>query len=169
MRVVINSSFKTGNELSFNDILIKGPNVLTSLMEILIRWRLFPVGFIGDISKMYHNIKTGPLEGNLRRLLWRNYQTDRDPEIYCFKVVTFGDRPAGCIAVAALKATSDMFSYLSEEAALVIKKDTYMDDVISGSNTLPEAKTLSSNVETIAAKGGFKLKIIPVYKPAESV
>ena len=158
VRIVINSSFRDKNELSLNDILMKGPNVLTNLLEILIRWRLHPVGFVADIAKMYHNVKTGQLEANVRRLLWRNYEQERPPDVYCFEVVTFGDRPAGCIAVSALKATADMFSSDSEQAADVLKEDTYMDDVVSGESTTTDAKVLTPKIEAIAAKGGFKFK-----------
>ncbi len=69
VRIVINSSFRDGNDLSLNDILMKGPNVLSSLLEVIIRWRLYPVGFTGDIAKMYHMVKTGIQELHLRRLL----------------------------------------------------------------------------------------------------
>ena len=158
VRIVINSSIKDKYEHSLNDILMKGPNVLTSLLEILIRWRMYPVGFVADIAKMYHNVRTGKLEANLRRLLWRNYEQNRSPDVYCFEVVTFGDRPAGCIVVSALKATADMFSYISEKGAQVLKQDTYMDDVVSGSNTLKDSKEMASNIEKIALQGGFKFK-----------
>ncbi|MCP3850322.1 MAG: hypothetical protein GY694_08820 [Gammaproteobacteria bacterium] len=158
LRIVINSSFHDKGEPSFNDILMKGPNVLTNLFDILVRWRLHPIAFLGDISKMYHNVKTGETEKHLRRLLWRDCQQDRDPDIYGFERVTFGDRPAGCIAVSALRATADMFSHLSENGAKVINSDTYMDDTCSGDKTLDSAKVLTSDIEAIAAKGGFKYK-----------
>ena len=158
LRIVINSSFCDKGEPSLNDILMKGPNVLTNLFEILVRWRIYPIAFTGDISKMYHNVRTGELEGHLRRFLWRDCQQDRDPDIFCFDTVTFGDRPAGCIAVSALRATADMFSCEYEQAAEVIKNDTYMDDVASGDFVLHDAKILSSKIEGIAAKGGFKFK-----------
>ena len=167
LRIVINSSFRDRNELSFNDILMKGPNVLTSLLEVLLRWRLYPVAFVGDVSKMYHNVKTGELEGNLRRMLWRNCEINRNPDIYCFNVVTFGDRPAGCIAVSALRATADMFSSVSEEASEILKRDAYMDDVVSGANSVEEATALVSDIEMIAAKGGFKFKKFQYSKPVE--
>ena len=166
LRIVINSSFRHGNELSFNDILMKGPNVLTSLYEILLRWRLYPVAFVGDVSKMYHNVKTGELEGNLRRLLWRNCDQSRAPDVYGFNVVTFGDRPAGCIAVSALKSTADLFSSVSEKAAHVLKEDSYMDDVVSGSNSMSEAESLSDDIQVIASKGGFKFKKFQFSKPS---
>ena len=166
LRIVINSSFRHGGELSFNDILMKGPNVLTSLYEVLIRWRLYPVAFVGDVSKMYHNVKTGELEGNLRRLLWRNCDQSRTPDVYGFNVVTFGDRPAGCIAVSALKSTADLFSSVSEKAAHVLKEDSYMDDVVSGSNSMSEAESLSEDIQNIASKGGFKFKKFQFSKPS---
>ena len=160
VRIVINSSFKEGNELSLNDILMKGPNVLSRLFDILIRWRLYPVAFTGDISKMYHNVRTGQMEANLRRLLWRDCEQNRPPDIYCFQTVTFGDRPAGCIVVSALRATADMFTSISEDAASVIKKDSYMDDVISGEYEIGPAKHLVSYIERIAEKGGFKFVVL---------
>ena len=158
VRIVINSSFRSNNELSLNDILMKGPNVLTSLLQVLVKWRMFPVGFLGDISKMYHNVGTGEIEANLRRLLWRECEQNRPPDVYCFEKVTFGDRPAGCIVVSALQATAEMFSHYSKKAAHVLKQDSYMDDTLSGDNSIKEAKDLVSNIETIARKGGFKYK-----------
>ena len=158
LRVVVNSSFKNGTELSLNDILIKGPNVLNDLFTVLIRWRLFPVAFTGDIRKMYHTIRTGELEGHLRRLLWRDLEVDRDPDVYIFETVTFGDKPAGCIAVTALRETADMFSELDSNAAEIIKRDTYMDDVISGAENTEVAKSLISSIKEISQKGGFAFK-----------
>ena len=49
VRLAINSSFKTGREKSFNNILKKGPSLLNDLLCILLRFR--------DISKMYHSVK----------------------------------------------------------------------------------------------------------------
>ena len=158
LRIVINSSFKKNNELSFNDILMKGPNVLTNILEILVRWRLYPVAFVGDISKMYHNVLTGQTEKHLRRLLWRDCNLEKPPDIYCFNTVTFGDRPAGCIVVSALKATADMFEFMSPKAAEVIQSDAYMDDIVSGADSKTEADILISSVKAIAEKGGFKFK-----------
>ena len=117
---------------------------------------MYPIAFVGDISKMYHNVKTGEMEGNLRRLLWRECDQTRNPDVYCFEVVTFGDRPAGCIVVSALKATANMFSFISQRAADVINTDTYMDDIVSGAETEKEAVELVEKIENIAARGGFK-------------
>ena len=158
LRLVVNSSFKRGHEKSLNDILLKGPNVLNDMFSVMIRWRFFNVAFVGDISKMYHNIYTGETEGHVRRMLWRDFDVDRPPDTYVFQRVTFGDRPAGCIAVVALQQTADMFSAISPMAAKILKHDSYMDDIVSGSDSLEGAFELIEDIKAIAARGGFNFK-----------
>ena len=158
VRLVVNSSFKRGDEKSLNEILIKGPSLLKDIFEVLVRWRMYSVAFIGDIQKMYHSVKTGPLEGHVRRFLWRDFETGRDPDVYIFDRVTFGDRPAGCIVVTALQETAMMFSETKSKASEVILKDSYVDDVVSGAGSLHEAQALAKEVEEVAASGGFKFK-----------
>lgn len=158
VRVVVNSSFKRGDEKSLNDILLKGPSLLKDIFEVLVRWRTYPVAFIGDIKKMYHTVRTYPLEGHVRRFLWRGFDQSRDPDIYVFDRVTFGDRPAGCIVVTALHETAKMFESYNHEAALVILQDSYVDDIVSGAQSLEEAKALVKDIELISGYGDFSFK-----------
>ena len=158
VRLVINSSFARKGEPSLNSILLKGPNILNCLFEILARWRTWPVAFVGDISKMYHNVRTGEVEGHVRRLLWRGYDVNRVPDTYVFQTVTFGDRPAGCIVMSALRRTAEMFKTISVEASDKIIADSYMDDVVSGSYNLESAKSSIECIQEIAGKGGFRFK-----------
>ena len=158
VRLVINSSFSRRGELSLNTILMKGPNILNCLFEVLLRWRMWPVAYVGDISKMYHNVMTGEVEGHVRRLLWREYEINRAPDVYVFQTVTFGDRPAGCIVMSALRRTAEMFGCISERAASVIIEDSYMDDVVSGAYTREEALKAIEDIQKIAAEGGFTFK-----------
>ena len=158
VRLVINSSFAHKGEPSLNSILMKGPKLLNCIFDILARWRMWPVAFVGDITKMYHNVSTGELEGHVRRLLWREYDTSRSPDVYVFQTVTFGDRPAGCIVMSALRRTAEMFRSVDEKAAEMIIRDSYMDDVVSGTLDKEEAIEAIENIQQIAGKGGFKFK-----------
>ena len=158
VRLVINSSFSRKGEPSLNSILMKGPNILNCLFETLVRWRTWPVAFVGDIQKMYHNVETGDVEAHVRRLLWRSYEIERAPDVYVFQTVTFGDKPAGCIVMSALRATAELFRSVSNEAADTIIRDSYMDDIVSGSSTREEAATAIECIEEIAKKGGFNFK-----------
>merc|ERR1712016_24196 len=41
-----------------------------------------------------------------------------------------------------------------------------MDDVVSGSNSMSEAESLSEDIQVIASKGGFKFKKFQFSKPS---
>ena len=63
VRLVTNSSLadpETG--LSLNSILAKGPMYLNDMWEILVRFRSQEVAVIGDITKAYYQMYTGPME-----------------------------------------------------------------------------------------------------------
>ena len=72
--------------------------------------------------------------------------------------VSFGDRPAGAIAIVALKKTAEMGKEQYPQAAKTIADNTYMDDIIDSVNDHQEAKTLMNNIESLIAKGGFQVK-----------
>ena len=92
LRIVCNSSatFK-GNRI--NDFWAKGPDVLNSLLGVLLRFREERVAIQGDISKMYNSVLLGVVEQHTHRFLWRNLETNRPPDHFCMLTVTFGDRP----------------------------------------------------------------------------
>ena len=62
----------------------------------------------GDIKKMYHAIKLSELDQHTHRFLWRDCNVTRDPDSYVMTSVSFGDKPAGNIAITALNKTAEM-------------------------------------------------------------
>ena len=78
-------------------------------------------------------------------------------KIYCTTTVNFGDKPAGCIAIAAIRETAERYSG-SSDAAFYLKNRTYVDDCVTGAGSIPELKKISNDLEEIVAKGGFKFK-----------
>ena len=57
VRIVYVTSAKTrqGNK-SLNECLYRGPVILPSLLGLLLRFRLFPIGIISDVGKAFLNI-----------------------------------------------------------------------------------------------------------------
>jgi hypothetical protein len=53
--------------------------------------------------------------------------------------VNYGDRPAGCIAIAAVRETADRFGKGRETAAWFLKNRTYVDDATGGAGSMEEA------------------------------
>ena len=72
-RIVTNSALvnRTCGK-SLNQILMKGPNCLNSLVEVLIRFRSYETALIFDLSKAYNSLLTGPVEKFTRLIVWRD-------------------------------------------------------------------------------------------------
>ena len=73
-------------------------------------------------------------------------------------VLTFGDKPAPAMAQIALQKTADEGESINQEAAKTIKDNTYMDDILDSLNTTEDVKKLTSDVDKVLEKGGFKVK-----------
>ena len=157
VRIVLNSSLRF-NGLSLNDILMKGPNALSDLFSIQLRFRTYECALIGDIQKMYHSIQTTETERHLRRVLWRNMKMKDRIKTYGTETVTFGDKPAAAISAVAIQETAETFKYIDENAAKKIKQDMYVDDIVTGDTNITKVNMLKNSIKEILAKGGFHIK-----------
>jgi hypothetical protein len=94
----------------------------------------------------------------MRRVLWRDCDSSKEMRIYVTTTVNFGDRPAGCIAIAALRETAERYGADLPIAAWYLKYRTYVDDAVAGSDTREGMVKLSSDLEVLAGRGGFQFK-----------
>ena len=65
-------------------MMMKGPNVLGDIWELLMRFRGYRYGLVSEISKAYHSLKTGMLEKHLRRVVWRHGKKGAVWKVYAF-------------------------------------------------------------------------------------
>ena len=133
LRLVINSSLKCRRSgLSLNEVMCKGPNVLSDLWELLLRFRSYRHGLISDVTKAYHSMKTGLLELHLRRVVWRHGDRGADWKVYGFLVVAFGDRQAAVLLQIVIRLTCEMYKNVDLIAAQKIQDDLFVDDLVTG-------------------------------------
>ena len=130
LRVVTNSSLNNAGN-SLNGCLIRGPNSLNSMLDIALRFRCFECALVWDLSKAYNALKTGPVERHLRRFIWR-FSPSEDWQDFAFDCVAFGDLPAANFLEIGRNLTADAGYTIDAEAAEKIKRDSYVDDNISG-------------------------------------
>ena len=157
LRIVFNSSASFKGK-RINDFWAKGPDMLNSMIGVLLRFREEVVAFQGDISKMYNSVRLKPVEQHTHRFLWRNMETHRNPDHYCMITVSFGDRPGGPIAITAMFKSADMKKDVYPEAARVIKRNSFVDDLLKSVKNRKIAQRLIREIEEILNDGGFKIK-----------
>ena len=156
VRIVFNSS-AAFNGHRLNEYWKKGPDLLNDLFGVLLRFRQHPIAISGDISKMYHQVCIPETDKHVHRFLWRSYKS-REPDVYVKEVVTFGDKPAPAMALTALRRTATEGSSQYPEAANILTKDTYMDDICTSVHTIEEARKVTSHMDALLDTGGFKVK-----------
>ena len=88
-RIVFNSSAKFKGHC-LNDYYAKGPDSLNNLLGILLRFREERIGFVGDISKMFHAIKIPTIDQMTHRFLWRDLNTHKYHDTYVMTAVNMG-------------------------------------------------------------------------------
>jgi hypothetical protein len=157
LRVVFNASFRSADALSLNDNLMAGPTIQPELFAILLRFRTFKYVVNGDIAKMYRMIEIHPDHSDYQRIVWR--ENTEDPlKTYRLTTLTYGTKPASFIATRCLKelALQNVNQYL--EAAKAIQQDFYVDDLLTGGDSLENLITLRDQIIQILAHGGFLLR-----------
>jgi hypothetical protein len=119
LRICMNSSMKQPKPsgVSLNDCLLKGPPALADLYMVTLGIREHEVAFTKDISKFYQCMEADKAAQHVRRILWRFGERAREPTIFVTTRLNYGDRPAGCIAIAAVRETAAKFGEGKERAA----------------------------------------------------
>ena len=157
VRIVFNSSsVYQGHAL--NDYWLKGPDLLNNLFGVILRFRQKEVAVMGDISKMYHRVLIPERDQHVHRFLWRNLETEREPDVYVKTVLTFGDKPAPAMAQTALRKTAEENKNDHPEAAEALTKNSYMDDICGSVDTVMQAQKLTGDLDKVLESGGFGVK-----------
>ncbi|XP_063623858.1 uncharacterized protein LOC134795856 [Cydia splendana] len=157
LRVVFDASAKDANETSLNATLLAGPKLQTNIFDLLTRFRWHAVVFTGDVKQMYRQILVPEEDAEFQRILWRPSAVGpvRD---YRLKTVTYG------VSAAPFQALRTMAQLASDSAAsypggsTVLARDIYVDDVVTGADSVEQARSLQAELTKILSSGGFHLR-----------
>ena len=110
LRLCMNSSMKQPQPAgkSLNDLLMKGPPALADLFSVTLGMHEHKYAIAKDLSKFYNCVQADPVAQHTCRVVWHDGDLQTVPKVYCTSTVNFGDKPAGCIAIAAIKETADL-------------------------------------------------------------
>ncbi|XP_074099940.1 uncharacterized protein LOC141528017 [Cotesia typhae] len=156
-RVVFNGSSKTSSGISLNDTLMVGPKLQDDLFVILIRYRTHLIVITADIEKIYRQVLVHPKDRRFQKILFRSKPTEPICT-FTLNTVTYGSSPGSHLAIRSLHQLADDEGHAYPLAAVVLKSDFYVDDVLSGAETRQDAETLRDQLKEITKKGGFTLR-----------
>lgn len=157
LRVVFDASSKTTNNLSLNDMLLTGPTIQDDLFSILIRFRKHAFVVIADVAKMYRQILVNESQRDLQRIVWREASQERLKE-YRLNTLTYGTSPASFIATRCLHELALQNKERYPDASKIILRDFYMDDLITGADSLGTLIQLKEEIIEILEGGCFQLR-----------
>jgi hypothetical protein len=154
-RVVFDLSAKYKG-VCLNDVLLKGPDLLTNLIGILLRFRQHAVPIVADVEKMFHQVRVRPSDGPAFRFIWRDPGDTKPPDIYQMDVHLFGavSSPAVCANALqqAVKDSKDAESLLPQ-----ITRHFYVDNWLASFPSATEAISTAHRLTEALKVGGFPL------------
>ncbi|CAG7728139.1 unnamed protein product, partial [Allacma fusca] len=157
LRVVFDASSSTSTNVSLNDKLMVGPIVQNDLFTILVRWRYYLVPLCADIKMMYRNIWIHEDDWTFLRIFWREKATLPIQE-YWLKTVTYGTSAAPSQAVLVLQDIAERYKVSHPLASEALQRDFYMDDCMTGANTVEEALELQQQLLAVLKLCNFTLR-----------
>ncbi|XP_067204174.1 uncharacterized protein [Linepithema humile] len=165
VRVVFDGSCKTTTGISLNDTLMVGPTLQEDLFAILTKYRTFKIALSADVSKMYRQVLVDPSQTALQRILWRN--SDDEPiRTLELLTVTYGTASASFLAIRSLRKLAEEHSEQYPLASKIVLRDFYVDDLVSGADTLQEALQIKSDLMQLLQTGKFELRKWASNEPA---
>ncbi|XP_055614291.1 uncharacterized protein LOC129760657 [Uranotaenia lowii] len=142
--------------VSLNSVLMKGPDLISSLLSILFQYRERKVAISADIKEMFHQILIREQDRSAQLFLWRD-SPEHPLDIMVTDVAIFGATcsPVQSQFVKNLNATE--YSSRFPKACNDIMHLHYMDDYLRSADTVDEAIELALQVTKVHEKGGFQI------------
>jgi len=117
-----------------------GPNLLPEILATLLRFRLYPVGIIGDIGQAFLQLIPNKRDRDLTRFFWYrvikdkegNYDTTREMITYRFTRLPFGLTCGPFLLSATIRELADMYKAEFTNAGALVENSTFMDDFAAG-------------------------------------
>ncbi|XP_018376447.1 PREDICTED: uncharacterized protein LOC108769758 [Trachymyrmex cornetzi] len=155
VRVVFDASAKTNNGMSLNDLLMVGPTIQNKLVAHLIRFRTYNYVLTADIEKMYRQVWVHQEDRHYQRILWR---VNNEVETFQLNTLTFGVFSSSFLAIRTIQKLADDECHAYPKAAKILKQHLYVDDLLTGADTIIEARTIRDDIIALLSRGGFIIR-----------
>ena len=127
--------------VSLNDCLETGPNLIPKLFNVLIKFRWHLVTLTADIEKAFLMIRILSGDCDMLRFLWLEDPFDIASRVLELRItrLVFGLRPSPAILGTVISQHLDRYQSKHPELIQFIKDSFYVDDLITGGETIEDA------------------------------
>lgn len=155
-RVVFNASAKSSSGITLNETQLVGEKLQPDLFNLLLHFRQFRIGITADIEKMYRRVLVHQEDRKYQKILWRF--NEREPvRTYQLNTVTYGHACAPHCAIRALVQCANDHESQYPMGARLVRNCFYVDDLLTGANTLDEVDKIKSEITSLLKLGGFHI------------
>jgi hypothetical protein len=144
---------------TLNKVLLQGPDLTSSLVGVLTRFRQEPIAIMADIESMFYQVRIPESQYDyLRFTWWPDGNTNADPEDYQMMVHLFAAVSSpSCANFALRKTAADDILKCGAETADILCKNVYVDDLLKSVKGVSEAINMVTAVQRMCHAGGFRL------------
>ncbi|KAL3987991.1 21S rRNA GM methyltransferase [Sarotherodon galilaeus] len=144
---------------TLNDQLLQGPNLTSTLLGVIIRFRQEEVAIMADVEAMFHQVKVPDEDSDLLRFLWWT-SGDITQKMVEYKMVVhiFGATSSpSCASFALRKCAEDNRDPANSQAVDTVLHNFYVDDCLKAVSSEEEAIQLYHTLRAVCQRGGFRL------------
>ena len=150
VRPFIDASAPGFNGTSLSDCLEAGPALIPNLVEILIRFRRWPIALTTDITKAFLQIKVCRPDQDVHRFLWT---CDGSVRHMKFLRVPFGNKSSPFLLNATI--LHHLSKYRSSVVVEELRQNLYVDDWLTGGDSEEEVWKVYQEAREILSKAGM--------------
>ena len=155
LRVVFDGSAQSQNG-SLNEYLMVGPKLQTDIRDVLLNFRVHKIALISDCVKMFRCIWVHPDDRKYQTIYWRFTPFD-SLQVYELNTVVYGLTSSPFLANRVVRKIVEDHGSQYPDASKVLLRDIYVDDIVSGCDTIEDAKRLKQQLIDLLGKGNIKL------------
>ena len=156
IRAVFYASCKTSTGVSFNDMLLIGPTVHSSLVDVLQRFRQHRVALTADVSRMYRAIALADSDKDFHRFVWRTSPQDPLKGFHMTRV-TFDVSASSFVANMCIKQNAIDHELQYPLASKAVEHAFYVDDGVTGADSVEETVELHQQLQSLFSESCFLL------------
>ena len=156
IRAVFDASAKTSSGVSLNETFLVGPTLHPPLVDVLLRFHSHRIALTTDVSKMYRAVGLVESDKDLHRFVWRSHPGESLQDYRMIRV-TFGVSASSFAVNMSLQQNADNFAHEFPVAVKAVHKSFYVDDGLTGADSVAGTIILHKELQELFARGNFQL------------